>query len=266
MRRPRFWILLHVAAGRHLAGRRHACGRRVRLQAVGGGDVGAGRAPATGVASRWATATADGRGWPWVYSGRRVVGTGRCRPRRPDRRPAPTGRRARAPAGGSPVLLQSQRDAPPGAQRRRAARPAARARRRTAASRRRRRAAARSGRSGRPAARSELVSNAANVALPEPASVPVASATALLPVAAVVERADLLVDRGVRRPRQRAQVGGCRVLRSSSAELGVDRRRSRPARPSRTTPPEPRAIRVRLSFDLASNPAIRAWAVDSVAA
>ena len=30
--------------------------------------------------------------------------------------------------------------------------------------------------------------------------------------------------------------------------------------------PEPRAMRVRLSLDLASNAAMRAWAVDSVAA
>ena len=57
-----------------------------------------------------------------------------------------------------------------------------------------------------------------------------------LPVTAVVEGADLLVDRGVGGPRQRVAAGGCRAG-LELGELGRRPPRPRPARPSRTPRP-----------------------------
>ena len=115
-----------------------------------------------------------------------------------------------------------------------------------------------------PSCSPELVSKLANVALPELEPVPVASRDGAVPVAGVVELADLLVHGWRSRPRAGLEVSG-RGVAVELGELTLDAL-SEPCQASSKAAPEPRAISDRLSFDLASNPAIRACAVDSVAA
>ena len=219
MSRPRFWMVSMCcrpasAGRRHRGGGAYDCRQLVVTTSV---PDGAGE----GVWSRWGTVR--GRGGRRRVQGRRVVGAGRVQA--PVTRVAASARDDRERAGRRRLI-----GTPPAASRRptrrtgpRPPRPAARARRRTAATRRCRRAAARSGRSARTAARRRLVSNAAKVALPVR---PLARGQRdrALPVAGVVERADLLVDRGVVGPRQR--VAGRRMPGSapSSVSSAVDRR------------------------------------------
>ncbi len=108
------------------------------------------------------------------------------------------------------------------------------------------------------------MSNAAKVALPEPGSVPVASATALsqsppLSSARICWWTAAYGDHG--RTLRSEDAGFCASSVSSALTAAFEA-----CQAFSNAPPEPRAIRVRLSFDLASNPAMRAWAVDSVAA
>ena len=112
---------------------------------------------------------------------------------------------------------------------------------------------------------SELVSKLLNVALPDAGLGPRREGDGAVPVAGVVELPDLLVH--LRRTGPRA---GCRGRPRPSWR----RARTRAPRTavsdsfqaSSKAAPEPRATRVRLSLDLASNPAIRASAVENVAA
>ena len=123
----------------------------------------------------------------------------------------------------------------------------------------------RSARSAPTAARRRLVSNAAKVALPVSAPVAGGELDRTLPVAAVVEGADLLVrpwrSRTTAAGRGRRMPGLPRARRSPCVTAADDA-----CQAFSNAAPEPRAMRVRLSFDLASKPAIRACAVDRVAA
>ena len=151
MSRPRRCDGAHVAARRHVARCRERGRRRVGLQAVRRDHVRAGRrGGGRGGGRRGGRGGEPNGGWEAVSSRRRPPSS---RPPQAGSRPARRAPRACAVGGGSPVLLQSLRDAPPGAQRGEHARqqPERAGQRQPAAGPGR--AAAPSGRSSRPAAR-----------------------------------------------------------------------------------------------------------------
>ena len=111
--RPRFWILRHGGAGGHLARSRAGCRRGVGLQAVRRGDVGAGGRGRRGAVPRLVDGAAVGLGVGSGVGG--VVTRGRARAQQRGRRPSTAQGDRRGHGGaGSSVLLQPQRDAPPG--------------------------------------------------------------------------------------------------------------------------------------------------------
>ncbi len=252
---------VHGAAGRHPAGLRHRGGRRVRLQAVGGGDVGARRC---GRGRRGRAGGRRGRGSTGCAAGSGRTPRPSCRPRRPGWRPpprTPRSERCRRRLIGTPPAASrrpTRRRGP------RPLRPAGPAPRRTAATRRCRPAGSRSARSAPTAARRRRCRRRRRWRCPcrRPRRWP-----ARPHPPSRRRRRGRGSPGGPWRSRTTAAGRGRRMPGSASSwAISVVTAAEDACQAFSNAAPEPRAMRVRLSFDFASKPAIRARAVDRVSA